>query len=404
MRSAADRAVPAAGPLARPHGDPDPYPNYAWLREHAPVAPASGRDGAPVWLVSRYDLARDCLADPRLSADHRNAASPPRSDDPLEHNLQGTDPPEHARLRRLVAAAFSPRAVEAARPMIARVCRQAVAAFADRGRAELVADYALVVPVAVIHELLGVPPEEQEAPAVCLDRFWRASVAEPPDPASGRYLDDYLRRIVALKRRRPGADLVTMLLGLLDRGELRDEGELRSMLYLLLGAGHATSVPFLAAGMLRLLEHPDQLAALRRDPAGWPACVEEVLRHDPASQASSNRYALSDLTVGGVAVSRGDTVLVSLAAANRDPDRFPDPDRFDSTRPPGPHLAFGHGAHFCLGAHLARAEGEIALRTLVATLPDLALAVDPRQVQWALGPMLRGPRALPVTFTPAGPA
>ncbi|MEV6977964.1 cytochrome P450 [Kitasatospora sp. NPDC093806] len=383
-------------------GDPDPYPNYAWMREHCPVSLVAGGDGEPAtWLVTAYELSRTVLGDARISADVRNSAyGAEEESSAFERNLQGMDPPEHARLRRLVSAAFSPRAVERYRPRIERICRETIAAFAGRGTADLVTEYSLIVPVAVIHDVLGVPEELQQPPEVCMEQFWRASIMQPTDRAAVAFLDDYLREVVAHKRRHPGDDVVTDLLAKLDAGELDSEDELRGMLYLIIGAGHATSVPFLGAGILRLMQHPEQLADVLADPALWQSSIEEILRYDSPSQAGANRYAREAMTIGDTEVAKGDAVLISLAAANRDPAQFPDPDRFDVRRPARSHLAFGQGTHFCLGAHLARAEGEIALRTLFETLPDLALTTPADQVPWALGPMLRGPGELPVTFTP----
>lgn len=375
-------------------GDPDPYGNYAWLRENCPVSPVPGDADSPTWLVTTFDLVRSCLGDARLSSDPRHLGGAVA--DGFERNLQGMDPPEHTRLRRVVSRAFSPRSVEAARPGIAAVCNEAIDALSGRTEADLVAEYALVVPVAVIHRLLGVPPELAIAPAQCLEKFWSASVKQPADEAAIEELRGYTASIVDACRSVPGQGVVSELLEALDAGALRDELEVQAMIFLLLGAGHATSVPFLGAAILRLLQNPCLVEEALRDATRWPSYVEEALRLDSPSQASAARYATEDLEIGGVQVARGDTVVLSLAAANRDPLLFDDAERF-APRPVAPaHLAFGHGLHVCVGAHLARAEGEIALRTLFERLSGPRLSLD--EVTWALGPMLRCPASLPVTF------
>lgn len=382
--------------------DPDPYPNYRWLRENSPACPMASGDAEEVTcFVTSYDLVRAGLLDPRLSADPRNSAAagavPAR-----DRSVLDTDPPDHSRLRQVVSRAFSQSAVAALRPRITRICQETIAAFAGRGRADLMAEYSLIVPVVVIHELLGIPSQVREEPSVFMDRFWRAAASRVPDQDAVEFVDEYVTRILAYKRAAPGEDVTTTLLRALETGDLRDESELRGMLAALLGPGHITTVPLVAAGIVRLLEHPAQLAKAVADPGRWPDVVEELLRHDSVVQASTDRYALEDLVIGGTEVPKGSTVLMSLAAANRDPARFDDPDSFDIDRPQRGHLAFGHGAHFCLGAHLGRAEAEIALATLFEMLPDLRLTTPPEEIVWTFGPMFRGPAAIPAAFTPSG--
>ncbi|GGS14617.1 cytochrome P450 hydroxylase [Streptomyces aureoverticillatus] len=381
--------------------DPDPYPNYRWLRENAPACPMAGdTDEESTCFVTSYELVRAGLLDARLSSDPRNAAGADPSA-PADRSVLDTDPPDHGRMRRVVNPAFSLTAVDALRPRIARACREAIASFAGRGSADLMAEYGLVVPVAVIHEILGVPPEQRVDPAEFLDRFWWAGAARQPEPAAVEFVDAYVTRILEYKRAHPGDDVTTALLRALDDGELHDESELRGMVTAVLGAGHITTVPLVSAGVVRMLQHPEQLAKALAEPARWADVVEELLRHDSVIQVSTNRYALEDVVVGGVPVPKGGTVLMSFAAANRDPARFDDPDVFDMDRPRGGHLAFGHGTHFCLGAHLGRAEAEIALGTLFEALGDVRSTVPVEDIVWSFGPMLRGPASIPVTFTPA---
>lgn len=388
----------------REKSDPDPYPNYAWMREHAPVSPIfSPHAAGTTWLVTSYDLVRASLADTRLSNDDRNSSGPPAPFgsgewDPAR-GLLDLDRPEHARLRRLVAGAFSPGAVDRMRGMVQRVTDDAIDSFAGSGACDLVESFSLPVPVGIIHEVLGVPASQREAPSRCLDLFYRAGMTQPIDVAALTALLDYVKRLTDYKHANPGDDVAAHLLRGIESGDLRDENELLSMVLSVLGAGHVTTVQFLGCAVLRLLQHPDQLAAAREGRIPWAAVVNEVLRYDSPVQASAYRYASQDLEIGGVKIAKGDSVLISLAAANRDPERFEEPDRFRADRDARGNVAFGHGTHLCLGAQLARLEGEIALETLFRRLPDLSLDVRTDDVVWAYGPMLRGPRRLPVTFS-----
>ncbi|QUF04083.1 cytochrome P450 [Actinosynnema pretiosum subsp. pretiosum] len=360
----------------------------------------SSRSTGTTWLVASYEQVRASLADPRLSNDPRNAAHAQTTG--REPGLLTMDRPEHTRLRRAVAGLFSPGAVEAMRERIARVCAAAVDRLARRGEADLVADYAVPVPVDVIHELLGIPVAERLPTDEFVRLFRHLGFDEPHDGPSGVRLGEYVHRLIAHKRAHPGPDVTTALIQTLDSGGLRHEGELRAVVLSLLGAGHATTVPFLGAAALRLIERPALLAELRERPELWRSHVEEVLRFDSVAQLSSSRYAVEDLTIGGTRIAKGDTVLLSLASANRDSARYPDADRFLVDRTPTPHLALGHGPHLCLGAHLVKVEGSIALATLFDRLTDLRLRIEPDRVVWTLGPTLRGPAELPVTFRARG--
>lgn len=375
------------------HPDLDPYPNYKWLREHTPVCSLVGQDGAPVHFVTSDELVRASLTDQRLSADGLGP----------DNALIGADPGDHERLRRLMSAMLPNGLVDAARPGIERLCHAAIDRFAGRGQADLMTEYALEIPVAVMHDLVGLPPAERESAQVCMDHFWRASFSRQRDPDALAFIDNYLRRIVAHKRTSPGPDITTALLQLLADGELRDEREVRTILYSLLGGGHVSTGPFIASAIVRLLQHPDQLALVMADPDRWPAVVEEVLRYDSAVQSARDRYALEPMEIGGVRVNKDEVVLLSLGAANRDPARFERPEEFDTSRTPSSHLAFSHGKHFCPGSRLARAEGVIALSILFDRIPDLRLTRPDEEIEWSFGPALRGPAHVPVCFSPHRP-
>jgi cytochrome P450 len=381
--------------------DPDPYPNLAWLRANAPVSRTEkGTAAAPIYFVTPFELVRSGLSDSRLTADPRKVADISPEQISFDRGLLDTDPPDHGRMRQVLHHAFAPSGVLKLRPMITKICRRAIHAFETRGHADLMAEYAQVVPVEIVHEILGVPPEVRVPAPELMDWYWRAGLSRQPDDDAMDQIDDYVRRILDHKRDHRGADLTTIMLDALARGDLHDEAELRGTLSAVLGPGHITTVPMLATGIVRLLERPAVLAAARGEPSRWADVVEEVLRYDSVVQVTNNRYAEAELTIGGVEVPKGSIVLMSLAAANRDPSRFDHPDTFDVDRRRRGHVAFGHGPHVCLGARLGRVEGEIAFATLFEALPSLRLACPPEEVVWTWGPTERGPATVPVTFAP----
>jgi cytochrome P450 len=396
--------VPAT-PFADPAVLADPHPALAAMRESAPVHRVDMRMGLPVWMVTRYDDVLAALSDPRLSNDphHAAALSEVLRGDLLSRSMLGTDPPEHTRLRRLVSKAFTARRVEGLRPRVQEITDALLDRITPRGSADLVAEFALPLPVTVIGELLGVPEADR-------DRFrtWTDEMLDRPFDigtdmarvtAAREQMHGYLAELVAAKRAHPADDLITDLVAATDEGERLDAQELLAMIFLLLIAGYVTTVSLIGNGMLALLRQSDQLDRLRADPSLVPQAVEELLRFDGPVNPGLTRYALEDLEIGGVRIPRGDMVLLAIAAADRDPHRFPDPDRLDVGADPG-HLAFGHGMHYCLGAPLARLEGQVAFTALLTRLPNVALAAREDQLRWSSGGVLRGLRELPITFTP----
>jgi len=364
----------------------------------------------------------------------------------LAEHMLSTDPPDHTRLRRLVSQAFTLRRVEALRPRVEAVCAELLDGLADRlaggpagdpggdgsrgggrasgrasgraggrgggrasgragGRAgggevvDLIEAFAFPLPVRVICELLGVPPGDEArfsgwfkamiSPGAAPDR--RAEAQHAAIETAG-----YLASVIATKRRSPADDLLSALVAAQDGAAALSEAELMSMVFLLLFAGHETTVNLIGNGMVALLTHPDQLALLRRRPDLLPLGVEELLRFDGPVHHPMLRFALEAVTVGTAVIPAGDVVLVSLGAANRDRARFSDPERLDLERAEGAHLGFGHGPHFCLGAPLARMEGRLALGKLLERFGSIELAVDPAALRWRQGIFLRGLEALPV--------
>ncbi|WP_327249666.1 cytochrome P450 family protein [Streptomyces sp. NBC_01320] len=403
-------------PVLLPYADPafvaDPYPLYRQLREDGPVRRAVIAGGLEAWLVTRYEDGIVALSDPRLSSDVRDASDPrllqrlPATErESVLRNMLRSDPPDHTRLRRLVSNAFTARRVAELRPRVQAITDRLLDAIVPVGSADLVEDFALPLPVTVISELLGVPVADRHDFQRWTDDMILQG-AEPPDPArmnaAWQQMHSYLTRLLEAKRARPGDDLLSALIATLDEENRLDEDELIAMAFLLLVAGYITTVNLIGSGIAALLAHPDQLQMLRKDPALLPGAIEEFLRYDGPVSPGIARFAREDVSIAGVAVPRGATVLIASAIANRDPARFSEPDRLDITRQDNAHLAFGHGIHYCLGAPLARLEGQIAIGTALRRLPHLTLAVPPGELRWRPGG-LRGPERLPVTFTSGNP-
>lgn len=380
-----------------------PYAAFADLRERGPVHRASAPDGAPIWLVTRWDEVRALAADPRLSVDKRHSTSgyrgfslPPE----LDANLLNLDGPDHRRLRRLVSTAFSPRRVQSLRPRIRELAEQLLDAIEESGRdsAEVLADYASPLPIAVICELLGVPERDR----VDFKSWTDLMLAPSSRDDVGRcvaFLQRYLLDLVVSKRSEPADDLLSDLIAARDESSDRlSENELVSAAFLLLFAGYENTANLLGNGLAALLSRPGTHAALRDDPGLLPTAVEEFLRFDPPPQLSIRRFTTEDVEIGGVTVPAGETVMLAWASANRDPAHLTDPDSLQLDRGSCPHFSFGHGPHFCLGAALARAEVEIALEALLRRFPDLALAVPAEQLSWRESFRNRGLRELPVAL------
>jgi len=382
----------------------DPYPMYHRLRAEDPVH----HSPLGFWVLTRYPDVMAMLRDPRLIKEPIAAfvaarfgmAVPPG----LGLSMLDRDPPDHTRLRGLVSKAFTPRALEKLRPGIQQIVDGLLDEAAGRGSMDLIEEFAYPLPVRVICEMLGVPVQDHE-------RFkaWGLDIARgldaimlPPDSPVGqrsvsgrRALAEYFRELIAERRAAPREDMLSALIAAEEAGDKLGEEELLATCILLLVAGHETTVNLIGNGTLALLRHPDQLRKLRESPGLIGTAVEELLRFDGPVQRTA-RIPSEDITIGGQTIGKGEMVMPFLGAADRDPSQFPDPDRLDISRTDNRHIAFGMGIHFCLGAPLARMEGQIAINTLLARLPKLALATDRPQFRQSL--TLRGLQALPATF------
>ena len=416
----------------------NPYPTYAQLRSTAPVHRVTPPDGRGVWLVTRYDDVVAVLKDQRFVQDWRKARKrkarktmspeqiaqvPPihKVMKPLSRNLINMDPPDHERLRALISKAFTPRLIEQMRPRVQEIADALLDAVQNKGEMDLIDDYAFPLPITVIAELLGVSAEDRDkfrewshavsanaAQEYVRDKFpeWTHAVSanatqEYAQKIRLSYMQaftNYMRTMFEEKRKNPKDDLISALVRAEEAGDKLSEDELLGMVFLLLMAGHETTVNLIGNGTLALMQHPDQLQKLRDDPSLIKSAVEELLRYDGPVKISSQRYAREDVAIGGTVIPKGEMVMVVNAAANRDPARFPEPDVLDITRTDNKHLAFGKGIHHCLGAPLARMEGQIAISTLLRRMPNLRLKDSPESLAWRPSTHVRGLKALPIEF------
>jgi cytochrome P450 len=402
-----------AGPallLQSPQFLADPYPVYAMFRKTNPVfrAPIPGHTGPGAFLLTRYAEIQHVLRDGRFSVDRRRAALVEENADRIPAGLIGEegglrsmlimDPPDHTRVRGLVSKAFTPRRVAELRPRIEAIVHELLEDAARGGELEVIGDFAAPLPAIVIAELLGVPAEDHRT-----FKQWSSeliALAPLADPARlgevQQKLDrilDYLRGIIAERRQAPRDDLISAMIAAQEERDALTDHELLATSNLLLIAGHETTTNLIGNGLLALLRHPGELERLRAEPGLVRSAVEELLRFDSPVQATG-RVATEDVELGGERVGKGALLLTVIGAANRDPEAFADPDRLDVGRGDNHHLSFGFGTHFCLGAPLARLEGEIAFRALLDRFPRLELAGD--AVRYRPNPFLRGLEALPV--------
>ncbi|MFJ8753567.1 cytochrome P450 [Streptomyces sp. NPDC102441] len=394
----------------------DPYRAYASLREHSPVHRTTLPSGVEAWLVTRYTDARQTLADSRLSknpAHHaedahgksRTGIPGERSANLMTH-LLNIDPPDHTRLRRLVSKAFTPRRVAEFAPRVQELTDRLIDGFADRGNADLIHDFAFPLPIYAICDLLGVPSEDQDD-----FRDWAGMmIRHGGGPRGGvarsvKKIRNYLAELIQRKREKPGDDLISDLIRASDHGEHLTENEAAAMCFVILFAGFETTINLIGNSAHAFFHNPAQRSVFqdavdRGDDALLDTGIEELLRFDGPVEMATWRYATEALEIGGQQIREGDPVLVVLAAADRDPARFEEPDTLDLSRRDNQHLGYGHGIHYCLGAPLARLEGRTALATLFRRLPDLQLAVPADDLRWRGGLIMRGLRTLPVEFTP----
>jgi cytochrome P450 len=391
----------------------DPYPTYSRLCQAGPVHQVEFPSGVVGWLVTGYAAARGALADDRLGKNHAlgndawrklAAIMPEPQHSTLQAHLLHQDPPKHSVMRRLALDALAPRRVEGMRDQFQKIAHGLLDQIAPSGSADLVRSFGVPFAFRVLSEVIGLPAEHQQR----FDRAWCKVVQPvgPRDPRRAEYiglltgLESYISEVIAYKRKCPADDLLTSLAHACDRQEITG-AELSSCVFQLLVAGQEPVTNQISTSLIALLTHPDQLAQLRDDPALLPQAVEELFRFDGAFELTTWRFFAQPSRLYGMEIPAGDSVIMSLGAANRDPAQFRDPHQLDFTRSPNAHLGLGHGIHFCAGAALARIELEIALGAILQRLPELQLAVPADELDWVQAVLGRGTGSLPVTFTPA---
>jgi pimeloyl-[acyl-carrier protein] synthase len=403
------RSISIAELLKEPAVRTDPYPTYAEIRDMGPLVPTPFGG----LIVTRHHDAFSVLRDSRFSSNPRHQVGADQFrqlaegvglgdvQQLFERVMLFADPPDHTRLRRIVGKAFTPRAVEEMRPRVAAIVDRLLDDVAGDGGCELVETLAFPLPVTVISEMLGVPVADYP-----LLRRWTAAAVKALDPSDDlmalfpaadaiRAMREYFDGLVVERRRSPADDLLSALIAAEDEGDRLTHDELLDTMILLYGAGHETTVNLISGGVLELLRHPDQLALLQSDPSRIGSAVEELLRFGPPVQFAM-RMATAEVEVAGEVIAPCTQLIPLIAAANRDPDVFADPDRLDIGRADNRHISFGGGIHLCLGAPLARLEGQEAIGRLVRRFPSLSLVSD--EVEWKPTTTIRGPARLPLAW------
>ncbi|WP_330251554.1 cytochrome P450 [Nocardia sp. NBC_00565] len=386
----------------------DPHAIYRSLRTRGPIHRVRV-EGVLCWLVVDYEVAKQAFVEPNIS---KKVSSPEGQailakngaadmfNSTISDNMLFADPPQHTRLRSLVAKAFASRAVRDLGPRITTIADTLLDEMTIRERVDLLDSYAFPLPIAVICELLGVPDDEKDA-----FRSWTAVVVNDSATieartSAGVSFFTYLTELIAKRTDDPRDDLLSELIIAKDDDDRLDQQELISMLFLLLAAGHETTVNLIGNAVLELLRDPQRAGRLRADPTGIPAYIDEILRCQGPVHLATARYTTAPITLGNQDIDAGEFIMISLAAANRDPERFAEPDRIDADRDDNRHIAFGHGIHYCIGAALARTEATIALTRLLAKVPVMSLDTAAGEPTWRKSLLIRGLAALPVRLAP----
>ncbi|GIP56281.1 cytochrome P450 [Paenibacillus sp. FSL W8-0186] len=375
----------------------NPFPTYEQMREKEPIMRILFPDGHYGWIITRYSDAVEALKDPRFVKDMRNAGI---EEDMLfiNNNMLFSDPPDHKRLRGLVQKAFTPQLISGMRERIQQIADELLAEVEGQESINLIDEYAFPLPIIVISEMLGVPNSDRDKFRVWSNALIERSGREPDEDVRNLIMEfrEYLADWFSKVRQQPGNDLISQLIIAEEQGDRLTEHELFNLVMLLIIAGHETTVNLIGNGILALLQHPEQLRILQSRPELIHTAIEEVLRYNGPVEFSTGRWVKEDLEFKGVSMKRGESVIISLSSANRDPEQFNDPDLFDISREKSPHLAFGKGIHLCLGAPLARLEGEIAINTLLKRYPNIRLKVDVSELEWRPGMIVRGVKEMPL--------
>lgn len=379
----------------------NPYPAYSILREEEPVSYVLLPDGQYAWIITRYEDALAALKDQRFIKDYTKLnESGQEKSSIFTQNMLFADMPDHRRLRGLVSKAFTPKMIADMRERIQEITDELLDDLEGKEDVDLITEFAFPLPIIVICEMLGIPTEDRD-----LFRIWSNSMIEG---SNGEYAEDiqkhmndfvqYLGKRFAVARDNPGEDLISKLIISEEQGDQLNEQELYGVVSLLIIAGHETTVNLIGNSILALLEHTKQLTLLQSQPELIHTAVEEVLRYNDPVEFSTSRWAGENLEFKGKSITQGDLVIVVLNSANHDPDQFKNPETFDITREKSRHLAFGKGIHTCLGAPLARLEGEIAISSFIKRFPDSKLNAHKNDLEWRSGMIVRGVKTLPVSL------
>ncbi|MEM9953350.1 MAG: cytochrome P450 [Chloroflexota bacterium] len=386
----------------------NPQVLYKQMREENPIWKAISPFGNPTWFFTRYEDVINVLKDQRFIKDARKNLPPehvqryyPAEPDPtweaINHHMLNLDAPDHTRLRGLVHKAFTPKRVRDLEPRIEEIASELLDTMTKKSEGDLLDDFAFPLPITVIAEMIGVEKERRDD-----FRRWTQILLFGSDQDSARLsimeLVQYTNELIEARRKEDTDDILSALVNLNDNGDTLSHTELISMVFLLLVAGHETTVNLIGNGMLLLLQHPEQFEQLRDDRSLMKTAVEEMLRYNGPVETATIRFASEDIEVNGVIIPQGDIVHPVLLGANRDPEVFENPDVFDITRDPNPHVAFGHGIHFCLGAPLARMEGMIAFNALLDRVPNLQLTANVDDLEWNANLLIHGLKELPVKW------
>ncbi|MEK3776148.1 cytochrome P450 [Paenibacillus sp. FSL K6-4396] len=375
----------------------NPYPVYEKLRKDEPVFRVMFPQGEFGWMITRYEDAVQILKDPRFSKDmvRRYGAD---NQSIFSNNMLFSDPPDHKRLRGLVQKAFTPKLIANMRSHIQHIADDLLDNLPSQEKMNLIDDFAFPLPIIVISEILGVPAQDRDQFRIWSNTVIDASTAESAElfEQHSKEFTDYLTAWFAKVRQDPGTDLISQLVIAEESGQQLTEQELLGVVSLLIIAGHETTVNLIGNGILALLEHPEQRELLIKQPELIHNAIEEMLRYNGPVEFSTSRWALEDIEFRGQHIAQGELVIVALDSANRDEQQFKDADIFDITREKSSHLAFGKGIHLCLGAPLARLEGEIAVSTLLNRFPNIQLQADVNELEWRPGMIVRGVKEIPV--------
>ncbi|RUT31868.1 cytochrome P450 [Paenibacillus zeisoli] len=376
----------------------NPYPVYAQLREMDPIYKCIFPQGSEGWMITRYEDAVEAFKDPRLSKDVVKHGGQNGHQSIFAQSMLFSDPPDHKRLRGLVQQSFTPVMIEGMRGRIQEITDELLDGFRGRDEIHLIDEFAFPLPIIVICEMLGVPAEDRDK-----FRLWSNTLvggySEENAGKLKQHMDEFVQYLGAMFNRlraEPGQDMISQLIAAEEEGDKLTEQELYGVVALLIIAGHETTVNLIGNSILSLLQYPDQLELLVRQPELIHTAIEESLRFNGPVEFSTGRWAREDFNFKGKEFKKGDLVIIALNSANHDPSQFESPDVFDITREKSPHLAFGKGIHLCLGAPLARLEGEIAINSLLKRYPNMKLNAEPGELEWRPGMIVRGVKEIPL--------